>query len=269
MIGPIGLECAPPAADAPTSMIARVTRILEVFEGPHDRLALAEVVHRTQLPNSTTHRILDALVKLGWVEQSSCTYRLGHRARRLSDEAGHLHLRSIAHPYLQALHVRTGMKVFLSALEGGDAACIDRIGSGGSADSAHKVGQKRHLHHCAVGRAMLHELTDSPQDVIAASCSAAEVGECSWTPAALRREFDLIRRRRGLSVGRRYESQDVDCMAVAIPLPGAQCAAICLHSAMQREQVATHARALLRTACLIGNELPTHSGRPHTLRMPA
>lgn len=253
-------------ADVPSSMIARVTRILAVFDGPHDHLPLAEVSRRTGLPNSTTHRILDTLVRYGWVEQFTSTYRLGRRTRRFGADGGHLRLRSVAHPFLHALHVATGMKVCLCVLDGGDAVCVDRIGGGGLADTGHKVGERRSALRCAAGRAMLADPGTSDADEALDSLRAGGGADGTWTADGLREEFALVRRS-GFSVGRSAEPQEADCVAAAIPLPGGRCSAVCIHSVFPQEKRTAHVRGLTRTAHLITAEMT--SAGPGAAGVPA
>jgi DNA-binding IclR family transcriptional regulator len=53
--------------EAPAAMIDRVSTVLDAFIGQRP-LTLVEVARRSNLPPSSTHRILQRLVELGWVE---------------------------------------------------------------------------------------------------------------------------------------------------------------------------------------------------------
>jgi len=224
---------APPQTDGrstavagPTSMVARVTRILEVFAGPYDRLPLAEVSARAGLPVSTTHRILGTLTAHGWVEQTANVYRLGRRTRRFDEGGQHLHLRSIAHPYMHALHVRTGWTVCLSTLVGDDAVCVDRIGGGPSADAAHSVGGRHRVDLCTPGRAMLAVIRGG----------GAEGGATSG---------------------------GTGCVAAAFRLPDGRCSAVCLHPGRQTGRLPSPADRLVRTVRLIAAEFTVSRGPGH------
>ncbi|MFD0853208.1 helix-turn-helix domain-containing protein, partial [Actinomadura adrarensis] len=71
---------------APVSMIERVVRVLDTFDGA-TRLSLAQVVQRSGLPRSSTHRILDQLVAVRWLSREGNDYRLGIRMLELGSLA--------------------------------------------------------------------------------------------------------------------------------------------------------------------------------------
>ncbi|MDX6219490.1 MAG: hypothetical protein QOJ48_1171, partial [Frankiales bacterium] len=62
--------------EAPVSMVERMTLVLDAFDASTPRLTLAELTERTGLPRSTTHRILEQLVELRWLEHSGQSYGL-------------------------------------------------------------------------------------------------------------------------------------------------------------------------------------------------
>src|SRR5438128_1050054 len=83
----------------PPSMMERVTLIMDLFERPQVHLTLEVVSRRTQLPRSTTHRILDQLVRLDWLHHTVAGYSLGPRALGLGGrEIAHSTLRAAAAP---------------------------------------------------------------------------------------------------------------------------------------------------------------------------
>src|SRR4051812_32472706 len=101
----------------PPSMVERMTLILDLFDRPHTRLTLEEVVHRTHLPRSTTHRILEQLVRLRWLDHTNVGYLLGQRSLELGGrEIGQSTLRTAAAPVLHELAMRTELVVHLAVL---------------------------------------------------------------------------------------------------------------------------------------------------------
>src|SRR3978361_1227510 len=96
-------------SEPPVSMVERMTLVLDAFDAASPRLTLAELTERTGLPRSTTHRILDQLVELRWLEHSGQSYGLGMRSLELGGLAvAHHELREIATPLLSELNHRTG-----------------------------------------------------------------------------------------------------------------------------------------------------------------
>ena len=62
----------------PPSMVERMTLILDSFDGRRDRLTLEDVARRTELPRSTTHRIVDQLVRLRWLQRTPAEIGRAH-----------------------------------------------------------------------------------------------------------------------------------------------------------------------------------------------
>ncbi|HNM11017.1 MAG TPA: helix-turn-helix domain-containing protein, partial [Mycobacterium sp.] len=62
------------------SMLDRFTAIIDAFDDAAGGLTLDQIAGRTGLPRSTTHRILDQLVRLRWLTHAGRGYRLGARA---------------------------------------------------------------------------------------------------------------------------------------------------------------------------------------------
>ena len=99
-------------------MIERMTLLLDLFDAATPRLTLAELAERSGLPRSTTHRILDQLVALRWLDHSGQSYVLGMRALELGGLAvAHHELREVAAPLLADLHQRTGAVATLAVLD--------------------------------------------------------------------------------------------------------------------------------------------------------
>src|ERR671922_35389 len=62
------------------TMVDRFTSINDAFDDTTVGLSLDQVAARAELPRSTTHRILDHLVRLNWLSHSERGYGLGKRA---------------------------------------------------------------------------------------------------------------------------------------------------------------------------------------------
>src|ERR1700677_4453575 len=113
---------------APSSMIQRMTLIMEAFEHPHSRLTLEEVASRAGLPRSTTHRILDQLVRSRWLKRSGMIYDLGSRALKLGEGARQSSLREAVVPHLLELATRTDMVAHLAILKRTEICFLDAAG---------------------------------------------------------------------------------------------------------------------------------------------
>lgn len=219
---------------SPSSMVGRMTLILDAFDKRTARLNLEEISTRTNLPRSTTHRILDQLVGLDWLEHTPPGYRLGRRALGLGGQDGtHGSIREAAADHLLDLHLRTGMVVHLAALDGSEEVYLDKVGGRFAMSLASRVGHRQPLHRTTGGRAMLAWLTPEDMEMSVREHVGPEDGADGWDLPALHAELHRIRRRHGLSVDRgelahRMAGLTLPSVAAAIRGPFGPVAAICL-----------------------------------------
>ena len=64
---------------SPKSVLGRGLLILEIVAGADNDLRMSEVAFRTNLPQSTTFRLINELVELGALDKSDKRYRIGQR----------------------------------------------------------------------------------------------------------------------------------------------------------------------------------------------
>jgi DNA-binding IclR family transcriptional regulator len=148
---------------APVTMVDRFTSIIDVFDDTTTGLSLDQVATRADLPRSTTHRILDHLVRLQWLTHSDRGYGLGARALAWgAGDASDLRLREAAGPVLHDLYVRTGAVAQLGVLVGRpgayDVVHVDKLGGASAARVPTAVGTRVSAHRLALGLAVLSVL---------------------------------------------------------------------------------------------------------------
>lgn len=211
----------------PPSMMERVTLIMDLFERPQTRLTLEMVSRRTQLPRSTTHRILDQLVRLDWLHHTVSGYTLGPRALGLGGrEIAHSTLRAAAAPQLLELAVRTKMVVHLAVLDGPEIYYLDKVGGRAAVDIPSKVGGREIAHCTGLGKSILAWL--SPEEIDARYARVIErrtphsIGDVD----VLHRELSAVRRRNGLAIDRGECFANIDCVGLAIRGPDGPVGAI-------------------------------------------
>jgi len=150
---------------APSSMLDRFTAIMDTFDDSAVGLTLDQIAGRTGLPRSTTHRILDQLVRLRWLTHSGRGYRLGARAAAWgAGEAADVRLRSVAAPVLHDLHLGTGAVVHLGLLDRGHILHLDKLGGVSARSVPTAVGVRIPAHRVALGVAAL--ATVPPEEVM-------------------------------------------------------------------------------------------------------
>jgi DNA-binding IclR family transcriptional regulator len=205
----------------PQSMIERMTLIMDLFEGPYDRLTLEEVVHRTRLPRSTAHRILDQLVRMRWLSHSSTGYRLGRRATGLGGrESVHGALRAAAAPVLHELALRTNLIVHLAVLDRAEVYYLDKLGGRSAVTVPSRVGGRAPAHCTALGKAMLARLEPERIDQEHAGLMVRLTARSIGNLAHLHRELGAIRVRHGVAIERGEYVPSIGCVASAVPGPG-------------------------------------------------
>lgn len=203
------------AAQAP-SMVQRMTAIIDAFEGRSRCRSLEDVAAITGLPRSTTHRILDQLVDIGWLVHSSMGYSLGWRTRQFKT-VGNLHdqLREIAASSLHELAMHTGLVVHLVILEGPSVRYLDKVGGALLPAVPSRVGGCIPADRTAVGRACLAYLPAEEVDDIVRQHRASG-GRPVLEGEALHRELSAIRRRGGIAFLASGASRGLHCVAAAI-----------------------------------------------------
>jgi DNA-binding IclR family transcriptional regulator len=144
------------------TMVDRFTSIIDAFDDTTVGLSLDQVAARAELPRSTTHRILDHLVRLNWLSHSERGYGLGRRAMSWgAGDAADLRLREAAAPVLQDLQSSTATVVHLGVLVGRYIVHVDKLGGPSAVPT--RVGSRAPANQLALGLAVLAALP--PEDV--------------------------------------------------------------------------------------------------------
>ena len=134
----------------------RAAAILGAFDSTHRELTLAALVARSGLPRSTTHRVADRMIKLGWLDKPKDRYRVGNRLFEISSLAPIRHeLREAALPFLQDLYTAAKTTVQLGVLEGTQVLVVERITGHRPMPMLEQAGGKIPAHCSALGRAIL------------------------------------------------------------------------------------------------------------------
>lgn len=194
----------------------RMTQILDVFLLGDDRLLLDDVSSATDLPRSTTFRMLSQLVRLHWLEHTGQGYRLGVRARALRGTDTDL-LRSAAAPILNDLHLRSGAVAHLSVLEGTTVRYLDKIGGAAAGRVPSRVGARLAPHLTVSGRCLLALMLPEEVDELLAAGGYQERSPSRL--ARLHAELERIRSRHGLAIDE-AERCALRIAAVAAPVHG-------------------------------------------------
>lgn len=129
-----------------SSVLVKAFRLIEILGQEPGRLSLATLSEKSSLPKPTTHRILNQLAALGYVERVDTGYRLSGKLARVATGTDNALLLQAAEPFLRRLHERTGETVNMGMLKGDRVIYVRvlesihhlrRIGEINSADPFH------------------------------------------------------------------------------------------------------------------------------------
>ena len=137
----------------PPSMVSRVAMILESFDSSVE-LSASEIGRATGIPLPSTHRILQELVRVGFLEQDegSRGYRLGlHLWELARRNSTHLELRDAAIPHLERLQSRFRCIAQLAVLQGTDIVYLEQVGDPSSVPNVTRAGIRLPAVACSPG----------------------------------------------------------------------------------------------------------------------
>lgn len=206
----------PTERDTPVSVLERAATLLESFNTERPTLSLADLTRATGLARSTTHRLAEDLVKLGWLERSAKGYQLGMRLF----EYGELVPRqrdfvSVALPYMEDLRTATGAAVHLAVLDGTEVVYLQVLASKAAPRMNSRRGGRLPAHATGVGKAILaFSSPETVQKVIDTGLPRLTPRTIS-TAGQLKRELGAIRAS-GISYDREESNPGVLCAAAPI-----------------------------------------------------
>jgi DNA-binding IclR family transcriptional regulator len=146
--------------------IDRLTSIIGAFDDGTVKLSLGQVAARAELPRSTTHRILDHLVRQNWLSYSECGYGLGRRPLSWgAGEVADFRLREAAAPVLHELLLETGAVIHLGVLDRCDIVHVDKLGGRSAMHVPTRVGTRYVAADVALGLAALAALPPEEVDL--------------------------------------------------------------------------------------------------------
>jgi len=142
------------------SAIAKGFQIIDVVTASgRSGLAFSRIVESTGIPKATTHRLLSELVELSALTLDADTrcYRGGLLLARIGASViGDYDLRTVARPFLQALHDEVGHVATLGVRNKNSGVYIDKIESKDFGIRLHsEVGKTFPLHSTAMGKVLL------------------------------------------------------------------------------------------------------------------
>lgn len=196
----------------------RSLRIFEVFRDVHQPLTLSELSALAGEPISTSHGVVRALQKAGYIY--SPAGREFYPTRRLLDMAGEIDqynpVTAVVTPALSRLRDSLGETVLLGTRQGDETMFLLALAGSHSIRYSARIGDRRPLHASSIGKALLGQLSPDELSAWLAKKKLPRVTvRTVHSAASLRRDL-AAGRRRGYYVTRGESVLDV--MAIAMPV---------------------------------------------------
>lgn len=240
---------------ARASMIERMTRIVAVFDRPGMSLAGGAIAARAGLPRSTTHRIVDEMMRWGWLQRAADGYVLGAGVQAAREPSDRFRLRVAAAPLLRALHNETGLVVHLIVPDGAHVVILDKICGRTSAAGPTQVGSRLPTYATAAGKALLAGMAPEEVDRLLPERLGKRT---TWTTKSrdeLHFELHRVRQRRGIAVASQEALVGVNCVAAAFAYGEEYRAAIALSAPANAHRLERFGPLLLESARRIQDRL--------------
>ena len=215
--------------------------LLEVLAHADRPLGVTELATRIGLGKSNVHRLLQALVELGYVRRDgdSGAYAASIRLWELGSAVlANLDLRRAAQDWMDWLLDRTRETVHLSVLDGDEVVYVHKLDSPEPVRAYSQIGGRAPAHCVATGKAMLAWIGDGPLEAMSRRLRGWSPRTVT-DPAEFLREMERIRQV-GYAVNRGEWRESVGGIAAPVRDPsGRVVAAVGLSGPIERLRPAT------------------------------
>jgi len=196
--------------------LVRAASLLRELEGAGPQgLTSIELATRIDVPRSTAHRIVAALLEEGLLTRSSVRggVRLGPRLASFGLAAFH-ELRRRLHPHMQRLAHQLGETVELAVLSGAQVAIIDRVLSPQRLHAGSPVGFTFPAHSCAAGKTLLAAMPAGDVEDLLPPTLPRLTRRTITSQAALLDELEAVRDGGGIAWDREEHTEGVCATAI-------------------------------------------------------
>lgn len=257
--------------------LKRGLAVLELLGTAEGGYSVSEAAQRLELPMGTTHRLLQTLMQVGYVEQDPRTrrYELGLKILELRGATvATMRIAADARPLLRDLMMRTGLRAHLAVYRGGGVIYIDRVDNPSTLDQFIPIGRKAPAHATGLGKALLAHVPDDEVAAFLARQSLPGFTSSTITDTGkLLSELASIRQQ-GFALDRGESAENTCCVAVpVVDYTGRAIAAVSV--AGTRDEVAPRLAELPRIVIEIARDLSLRFGyrgtneRAHAEKSPA
>jgi DNA-binding IclR family transcriptional regulator len=234
-------------------MLGKGLTVLSALGGHPDGVGLSRLAGELGLPVSTTHRLLNVMVPLGFVhvDEEHRQYSLGLTVFQLSHRVALVQtLSELALPVMRRLTRRTGEQTLMAVRQGGDLSYLEKV------EGNHQIQN----HSSSMGKSLLAFLPEPKRDQVVARLRLEKRGPNSITDRAqFRRELELTRER-GFAMNE--EENEAGIRSIAVPVLGPRGNPVCANCItapvfrMSREAMNGHYPLLKESVAEIEARLP-------------
>lgn len=179
-------------------------------------ITLSDLATRTEMPPSSTHRILSTLQKHGFVDFDETTqeWMIGIEAFRIGNSyLLRTNLVEAARKTLRRLMEETGETANLGIADDGDVVFVDQVETQNPIRAFFRPGTRGHMHSSGIGKSLLADMPRREVEKI-----ITEKGQPGFTPRTLTSSEELIddlrkTRKRGWSIDDEERYSGMRCVA--------------------------------------------------------
>lgn len=214
-------------------MVQSITRMFDVLEAlalADEELTLTRLQAQLNLPAPTLHRLLQALVERGYVEQNgdSRRYGPGLKILEIAESAkrnSRFDLCRVVRPFLQRLTDESGESSNLVIRHNTEVIYVEQVSSPRSVRMFTEVGHRAPLYCTGAGKAILSCLSSDQLDAYVETVQLERL-----TPQTLGSADELVRelaavRRQGFAIDNEEFETGVRCVAAPIVDSAGRCVA--------------------------------------------
>lgn len=177
------------------SILERVIRILEAFDGSAPSLTVSDLSRRAQLPTTTAYRLVDEMVAAGLLERYGREVGVGMRLWELTERSSRaLTMREAARPFMDDIRSLLHHHAVLGVLNGHEVLYVERLPTDASTVNITKIAARLPAHACSAGMALLAHSAPEVQERFLASRLTPYTSNTVTDPAELRRLLAHVRK---------------------------------------------------------------------------
>lgn len=178
------------------SVLARGVRVVEAFGLDDASLTVSDIARRSGLHVATASRLIEELVKLGWLERDGRRVRVGVRLWEVASRASPtLGLREAAMPFMEDLHAVVGHHTQLAVLDGEEVLFVERLSAPGGAVNYSRIAGRLPLYVSSSGLVLLANSPAELQERVIREPMTVYTDASLRTGRQLRSELADVRRR--------------------------------------------------------------------------